>query len=794
MGTTMFRRVTALALGVAVAAGASVAAAPANAADAYDDMRDAWVERLTGGDDFDPTSAPYADQVAAIDSAAEAAWDALDLTQPEIWPDLDTAAAVEDITEAYRRAEAMGLAFRTHGSDLEGDTTLASAAVAALDWLETNRYSATTSPYGNWWHWQIGIPLELHRAVALLYDQLTSTQRADMLAATAHFSPAVTLTGANRVWKALVVGARGVLGKSSSELSSARTGVVPALEVVASGDGFHADGSFIQHTKYAYTGGYGLSFLQNLVDLLALLAGSAWEVTDPAVDNVYEWIAESYDPFLVRGALMDTVRGREISRQTFGEHDAGRRLIQTVVTLAEIAPPAEQAWLKPMLKQWIASATLRDPLASGPLFVLSRGEALMADSAIVARPEPESAKVFPDMGRVSQRAEGYAAVVSMVTPSIAPYESINGENLRGFYTGDGSLTVYTDDDSQFSEDYWATAHPYRVPGTTIDTMTRASASGAGYLPTSSSAYGGGVESASGRWAVASYSLDAWNSPLVAKKSWYFFDDEIVALGSGISAPGQSGTGWNGQPRAVQTIVEARKLQSSAQQLVVDGTVRAATTLTADVVSDPDWAHLEGVGGVGQLGYVFPGTESVTFYRQNARSCSWSQINSLVGSSTTVTEDYMSVWLEHGSSPSNASYRYIELPGATEAETSAYAASPDAQILADTTTVHAVRETSLGVTAATFWGAGTLSISGTPLLSSTAAASIIVEDLPGGGYAITVADPTAVRTGTIDVELYASGGSVVSADTGVTVSRTSPTIRLSVDVTDSHGAGFTTVIG
>lgn len=786
-------RVAACAVGLALAATALVSA-PATAADAYDDMRTRWVERLTGGDGFDPLAAPFAAQIGVIDAAADSAWDALDLSQPEIWSDLTTATTVEDITEAYRRVSAMALAFRTHGSGFEGDAALAADAVAALDWLEANRYSATSTPYGNWWHWEIGAPLELHRVIALLYDELSPTQVADYTAATAHFTPSVTLTGANRVWKALVVAGRGVLTKSSSALSAARTGIVPALQVVASGDGFHADDSFLQHVKFAYTGGYGLSFLQNLVDLLALLAGSSWEVTDPAIDNVYGWVENAYDPFVVDGALLDTVRGREISRQTFGEHDAGKRLIQTVVLLAEIAPAAEQAWLKPMVKQWIADAGLRDPLGSGPLFVLDRGTALVADTGIPARVEPLAADVYPDMARVVQHTGAYAAAIAMTSRSIASYETTNGENLKGFYTGDGALWVYTDDVTQFSEDYWATMHPYRVPGTTVDTLTRANGSGAGYLPTSSTAYAGGVESASGRYAVAAYSLDAWNSPLVGRKSWFLFDDEIVALGSGISAPGQTGTGWNGQPRAVQTIVEARKLQATGQQLVVDGTPRATTTLVADTVADPGWAHLAGVGGVGAIGYVFPDTSPVVFYRQTGRTGSWSQINSLVGSTASVSEDYVSMWFEHGSSPSNATYRYIVLPESTSAQTSAYATAPETTVLASSTNVHAVRETTLGITAATFWAAGTVSSGGLPLLTSSAAASVIVEDRPGGGYAITVSDPTSANTGTIELELHASAGSVISASPGVSVTRTSPTVRISVSVAGSSGAPFTVVLG
>jgi hyaluronate lyase len=780
-------RISMIVVATVLGAGTLTPALPAAALDAYDTMRIGWVERLTGGTGFDATAAPYAAQVASITTEAQSRWDTIDLSSTtNLWTDANTAT-VEGIYASYLRVRSMALAAMTHGSALEGDPALLADTVAALDWLEANRYSATTTASGSWWHWEIGIPLELNETVVLLYNHLTATQVADNMAAVAHFTPSVTMTGANRVWKAMIVAGRGVLAKSSTALAAAQSGVVPALAFVATGDGFHTDGSFLQHAKYAYTGGYGLSLLANLVDLLALLDGSTWEVTNPAVDNVYDWVERSFDPLMRDGALMDTVRGREMSRQTNGEHVAGSVLMQTVLTLSRFAPPVEQAWLLPLVKQWIGSAEYRDFFSRGPLYSLVQGQALMADTSVTPRAGLIGAFVYPDMARVVQHRADYAFAIAMSSPTIANYESINGENRRGWYTGDGMTYLYTADGSQFSDDYWPTMLPYRVPGTTVDTISRTASSGAGYVATTG--FAGGVSSTSGLYGAAAMSLDGWNTNLVAQKSWFLLDDEIVALGSGVTNTGQTGNGWDGVIRHVETVVDNRKLLSATQSLLVDGATVTTGSAVA-TVTDPDWAHLSEPGGTGEIGYVFPGTQNLKVLRQT-RAFAWSDINTLTGSSSPASNEYVSMWFDHGTNPTGSTYDYVLLPDRTSAQTAAYAASPDVAILENSPEVHAVRDAGLGVMAATFWRnqSETVSDGATPLLTSNARASVIVEDNADGTASISVADPTMVGTAAVQIELHRSSPALVAASSGVTVVQLSPTIIISVAVSSSAGKPF-----
>ena len=58
-----------------------------------------------------------------------------------------------------------------------------------------------------------------------------------------------------------------------------------------------------------------------------------------------------------------------------------------------------------------------------------------------------------------------------------------------------------------------------------------------------------------------------------------------------------------------------------------------------------------------------------------------QINTMVKDSTPITREYFSLWFDHGRNPSDAAYAYILLPNRSAAQTAAYSAAPDAEILA-----------------------------------------------------------------------------------------------------------------
>nr|WP_267238032.1 MULTISPECIES: polysaccharide lyase family 8 super-sandwich domain-containing protein [Microbacteriaceae] len=125
---------------------------------------------------------------------------------------------------------------------------------------------------------------------------------------------------------------------------------------------------------------------------------------------------------------------------------------------------------------------------------------------------------------------------------------------------------------------------------------------------------GSLRSSSGRSGVAAQRLDAASSTLVAQKAWFLFDDEVVAVGAGVTATGQTGTGWDGKTRHVETVIDQRTVSLANQTVVVDGAAAATTVGTPQNFTDPAWAHIS--GPTGSVGYTMPRAAPLTVLREH----------------------------------------------------------------------------------------------------------------------------------------------------------------------------------
>jgi hyaluronate lyase len=196
-------------------------------ADEYDSMLLKWRDTLTGGNTFNTLDSDIATRTSSIVTEAQTYWTNMNknVGRTYLWSDLNSTTDPADITASYKRLKIMTQAAVIQGSSLLNHTTLTSDIIAGLDWLNANRYSTSIPKYGNWWDWNIGVPLLLNDIVVMLYANLTSTQTTNYMNAVNYYTPASLIssyTGANRVWISTVVGVRAVIVKSSTNLAAAR--------------------------------------------------------------------------------------------------------------------------------------------------------------------------------------------------------------------------------------------------------------------------------------------------------------------------------------------------------------------------------------------------------------------------------------------------------------------------------------------------------------------------------------------------------------------------------------------
>ncbi|WP_406457398.1 polysaccharide lyase 8 family protein [Streptomyces sp. NBC_00876] len=756
--------------------GAARAAEPArSAAQSTGEDFDVLLSRaetlLTGGA-FDPSDPDFAAGLAALDRTAKGLWDTLDrgAGRTALWPDLAPVTDPGNFGQSYTRLRTLATAWATPGTSMSGSAETAVALLSALRFTYDTAYRPDARESGNWWFWEIGAPRALMDCCVLLRGSLPAGDLADYLAVVDRFcpdadrrtnSPALSETGANRTDKAVIVALRGLLGKDADKVASARDALSDVRDAgrnslfryTSSGDGFYEDGSFVQHDVVAYTGSYGTVLLGGAAYLLSLLAGSPWAVADPKVSVMYEAVERSFAPVVFDGLMMDAVRGRAVSRERAGDHRDGATAVAAILLLASGAPADRADRWRALAKGWLTRNRTAPFAALATLPQLALAKAVLNDPAIRAGARTTGSFVFADMDRVVHRRPGWACTLSLSSKRISAYEAGNGENLHGWYTGDGMTYLYDGDDlGQYNDGFWPTVDPYRLPGTTVDTRARDDlGTGAGtstYRPANAVAGGAVLD---GRYGAAAMEvMGAPGSTLRARKSWFLLDNAVVALGAGITA---------GDGRTVETVIENRNLGAEGRnRLLVDGVPLPVQQGSAHTFGGARWAHIDGVGG-----YVLPEGTALHALREE-RTGTWRAINTGAdtgGSADPVTRRYLTLWTDHGISPTDAGYAYVLLPGASAAATAAWSHSRPVRVIANDSTAQALEDRRTGLTAVHFWGAGTaagITVSGP--------ATVLVRRR-GAQVSVAVADPGRAQTA-LTVELPFRVRTLADADESVTL--------------------------
>jgi hyaluronate lyase len=735
--------------GCAIALGVFAWLASPTRADDFDSLRAKWRDYLIAGEGA-PIGMGFRESPGELGRKASRAWSTMNtgVSRTSLWGTVafDPANSSTMVTSTFTDLETMALAWATPGSPLHGDAGLAGAVTGGMDWMVAHVYTPTAREYGNWWDWEIGGPQAFNNAFALMYPRLTAAEIAGYCAAIDGHSPGGPANMWGWQWSTgtvdlgFVMVIRGILGGDDERMHTALANVARIFPDVKTGNGFYADGSFVLHTNKAYTGAYGVILLNAVADLFNLLEGSRWQFSGADKACVFTWVTKSFEPVIYGGAMMDMVRGRTITRANQTEMTDGARALAAVRQIARFAPPRTAASLL--------------QFAGAPRLAQGQFE-------------------FTGMDRVVAIRKGFGFGVSMCSARVANYESINGENLHGWFTGEGMTYLYLGGaDTQFIGDFWPTVDPYHLPGTTVEILPRDDSEGAG--KTTSQHWVGGAQ-VLGRYGSAGMSLaDPLSPSLRARKSWFMFDDEIVCLGAGIASAGAS---------EVHTTVEDRRLGiAPACNFTVDGEPFAPVMGWGRRLGRVTWCALDGVGG-----YYFPGGAEGLQAAFVPCSGRWSDVTGHArdASIPVFTDDYLKLWFNHGAHPSGAAYSYVLLPNRTAKAVASYASRPDVTVIANTASVQAAKKPSLGIVAANFWAEGP----GAADLITTSAPSSVITCANGRTLCVGVSDPAQTATGSITVTLGWAAQSLVSADPGVTVAQLSPAIVLRVDVAGSLGRSF-----
>ena len=211
----------------------------------------------------------------------------------------------------------------------------------------------------------------------------------------------------------------------------------------------------------------------------------------------------------------------------------------------------------------------------------------------------------------------------------------------------------------------------------------------------------------------------------ARKSWFFFDEEYVCLGTDIhSRP----------DLPVATTVNQTLLRSDVT-IMKDGEV-SKLPRGSHKLSQLKFVHQD------KVGYIFPSPTTVQVSNQEEKG-RWSDITDQKNISTEVIGmDVFKVWFDHGKSPDSASYEYIVVPGVSEQELIETSGNNRGiKIIANTSEVHAVSNNKLGISQIAFYKAADVKVTDylTVRMDGPGMAMLKIRD--DKAYELTVSDPT-----------------------------------------------------
>lgn len=605
------------------------------------------------------------------------------------------------VMRTYENIKNIAKAYATPNTKYYKNPEIKKELIEYLDWLYDNAYHEGLPENGNWWQWELGIPKHLNDIMVLLYDDVPYEKRMKYLKASQYFQPFAEYsgvspsasystspdkrvsTGGNRIDTSIISFLRGVLMEDKVQVMDGAKAVADVGEYVTTRDGFYKDGSFIQHGNVAYNGTYASVLFDGLGSVLWLATGTQFEVKDERIDNVYESILNGYKYLFINGGVNDSVSGRATSRDNSSDISRGKDLLTSLSLLSIGAGKEYQDEIKSLIKTVALennSYNTIDKISNKIAKAIIRD--IINDDSIKTL-KVEGTKVYGAMDRaVSINEKGGKFVLSMHSSRIANYETMNNENVKGWYIGDGMTYVYGTDSETFTE-YWPTVDRYHLPGVTNSLRERGDKSGERRGQTTSKAWVGG--SCNGKETFVGMDMISWNKATEMRKSYFMTDDgAILIAASNISS----------KDGEVHTTIDNRIIKDG--KIILNGREIKEDT----VIENPQNVSLnfnENYKGE-NIGYKVVYAPQLNL-KKETRTGSWKEIGGTL--SEEISKDYFTAYINHGKNPKKSGFAYIILPMYTQEEVDNYDVSRFEIVKLDKE-AHIIKDKKSGVTGINFW--------------------------------------------------------------------------------------------
>ncbi|HCX0008397.1 TPA: polysaccharide lyase 8 family protein [Staphylococcus aureus] len=647
----------------------------------YEKLRNTWLDVNYGYDKYDEKNDAMKKKFEATENEAEKLLSSMKTENDRkyLWAgaeNLETNSS--HMTRTYRNIEKIAEAMKHPKTTLKNDENKKKVK-DALEWLHKNAYGKEPTEKVkeltenftkktdkntnlNWWDYEIGTPRALTNTLILLNDQFSNEEKKKYTAPIKTFAPksdeilssvgkSESAKGGNLVDISKVKLLESIIEEDKDMMKNSIDSFNKVFTYVQDSatdkerNGFYKDGSYIDHKDVPYTGAYGVVLLEGISQMMPMIKETPFNDKTQYNTTLKSWIDDGFMPLIYKCEMMDLSRGRAISRENETSHTASATVMKSLLRLSDTMDDSTKTRYKQIVKTSVESdSSYKQTDYLNSYSDISKMKSLMEDSTISTNGLTQQLKIYNDMDRVTYHNKDldFAFGLSMTSKNVARYESINGENLKGWHTGAGMSYLYNSDVKHYRDNFWATADMKRLAGaTTLDNEILKDTDD----KKSSKTFVGGTKF-DDQHASIGMDFENQDKTLTAKKSYFILNDKIVFLGTGIKSTDSS--------KNPVTTIENRK--ANGYTLYTDDKQTTDSNINDQETNS---VFLESTNKPkNNIGYHFLNKPKITVTKES-HTGNWKEINKSQ-KDTQKTDEYYEVTQKH--SDKDDKYVYVLYPG------------------------------------------------------------------------------------------------------------------------------------
>lgn len=605
------------------------------------------------------------------------------------WSDIDYASQAETSWQPLshlKRIKSFALGFTTSGNQYYANQALLNHIINGLNYWSVHKPRST-----NWFQNEIASPTTIGEILVLLnYGKVNLPKNLqDSLLLIMNQGDVIRAIGANKLDIATHMMYRACITNDQDLMSNAVEEAFKPI-VLTNREGLQLDYSYLQHKSQLQIASYGQVFLTGEYKVASWLQGTHFALSGDKLKILNNYLINTYLK-TIRGRYIDfNTEGRGISRNDILDKKSITEMagVNTLLALAKSASPE--------IAEQINAAEKRITQTHSPSFKIkpSHTQFWKGDYTLHIRPN-------------------YSFNVRTVSKRTVRTELGNMENLLGKFLPDGSTNI-----QRTGEEYYNIMPIWewdKIPGITSRDYQKDQPTTIEWGESGVSSFVGGVSN--GIYGTSVYSLDY--NMVRAKKAWFYFDQQVVCLGADINS------------FARENIVTTINQSWQKGKVFAYADEKLSRVKSKKSFSNPNWIWHDSIG------YYFPNSGALEIRNQKQKG-SWSLVNAS-RSKNEVKGKVFKMWLNHGLDPSNATYAYVVTPGISKQEMS-IDKQKEIKILANTSTMQAVKNEVLDILQIVFYEAGTLTDQNFTI-SVDQPCIVLVKNIVAKKPEIHLADPT-----------------------------------------------------